>query len=123
MKTIRVGTVGMGGRGREMTKLASQFDGVEIVACCDIRPHNFYETQWLSTMPMSEYFPNAVFYEDYDKMLEEANLDVVIVETGADIHTEFCCKALEKDINVFAEIPLVASLEEAEMIWKAFLSG
>jgi predicted dehydrogenase len=67
---------------------------------------------------MSELYPETVFYEDYDKMLEEANLDVVIVETGADIHTEFCCKALEKDINVFAEIPLVASLAEAEKIWK-----
>ena len=47
-------------------------------------------------------------------MLEEAALDVVIVETGADIHAEFCCKALAKNINVLSDIPVVASLEEAE---------
>ena len=58
-------------------------------------------------------------YESYDKMLEEADLDVVIVETGADIHAEFCCKALEKNINVLSDIPNVASLEEAEMLWDA----
>ena len=28
----------------------------------------------------------------YDKMLEKANLDVVIVETGADIHAAFVLK-------------------------------
>ena len=118
MKKYRFGVVGFGHRGREMTKLAALFDNVEIAAGCDIRPHNWFETQWLSNKPMAEMFPNAVFYEDYDKMLDEANLDVVIVETGADIHAEFCCKALEKNINVLSDIPLVASLEEAEKVWK-----
>ena len=64
-------------------------------------------------------FPDAQFYEDYDKMLSEANLDVVIVETGADIHAEFCIKALERNINVLSDIPTVASLTEADLLWKA----
>ena len=33
-------------------------------------------------------------------MLDEANLDAVIVETGADIHAEFCAKALEKKSKI-----------------------
>ncbi len=118
MKRFRVGVVGLGGRGRSLMKLASQFDCVEIVAGCDILPRNWFETQWWSNAPMAEMFPKAVFYEDYDKMLSEANLDVVIVETGADIHAEFCCKALGKNINVLSDIPLVANLQEAEKIWK-----
>lgn len=88
-------------------------------AACDILPRNFYETQWLSDKPLAEMFPDMVFYEDYDKMLEAANLDLVIVETGADIHAEFCCKALAKDINVFSDIPNVASLKEAKELWEA----
>ena len=119
MKKLRVGVVGLGHRGREMFKLASVFDCVEAAAACDVRPHNWYEKQWLSDAPLAELLPDTVFYEDYDKMLEEANLDVVIVETGADIHAEFCCKALAKNINVLSDIPMVASLEEAEMLWKA----
>jgi len=51
-------------------------------------------------------------------MLEKAGLDLVIVETGADIHAEFCAKALEKDVNVLSDIPLVANLKEAELLWK-----
>ena len=120
MKKIRIGVVGLGHRGRAMFKLAADgFDFVEPAAACDLRPENWYEKQWLADDSFAELFPNTTFYEDYDQMLNEANLDVVIVETGADIHAEFCCKALEKNINVLSDIPNVASLEEAEMLWNA----
>lgn len=117
MKNIRVGVVGMGHRGRAMAGLAVCFPGVELAAACDILTGNWFEPRW-GNQPMAEQFPDAVFYESYDQMLEEAALDVVIVETGADIHCDFCCKALERNIHVFAEIPLIATLEEAERIWK-----
>lgn len=118
MEKIRLGVVGLGHRGREMLKMSANFDCVIPAAACDILPRNFYETQWLSDKPLAEMFPDMVFYEDYDKMLEEANLDLVIVETGADIHAEFCCKALKKNINVFSDIPNVASLKEAKELWE-----
>ena len=119
MKKLRVGVVGMGPRGRAMTKLAAEFDCVTITAACDIRPHNWFEKQWHSPAPLADMFPAASFYEDYDEMLEKADLDVVIVETGADIHAAFCVKALEKDIHVLTDIPVVAGLEEAEALWRA----
>lgn len=120
MKKLRVGVVGLGHRGRAMFKLAADgFDCVVPAAACDMRPVNWYEKQWLSDASFAEMFPDAVFYEDYDQMLEEADLDAVIVETGADIHAEFCCKALAKNINVLSDIPNVASLKEAEELWKA----
>lgn len=119
MEKIRFGVVGLGHRGREMLKLAAMFDCIIPVAACDILKRNFYETQWLSDEPLAKTFPDMLFFEDYDKMLEEANLDLVLVETGADIHAEFCCKALRKNINVFSDIPNVASLAEAKELWEA----
>ena len=119
MKKLRVGVVGHGHRGRAMIKISATFDCVEVAAACDLFPRNWYEKQWLSDAPLSEMFPKATFYEDYDEMLDKANLDVVIVETGADIHAEFCAKALEKDITVLSDIPVVANLKEAELLWKA----
>lgn len=119
MDKIRVGVVGLGHRGRGLLKLAAEFDTVEIVAACDILPRNWYQQQWLSNAPLADMFPQTVFYEDYDKMLDEANLHVVIVETGADIHAAFCIKALEKNIHVLSDIPNVANLQEAEDLWKA----
>ena len=102
-----------------MTRLAAEFDNVEIVAGCDIRTHNWFEKQLWAPAAMADLFPNATFYEDYDEMLEKADLDIVLVETGADIHAEFCAKALEKNINVLTDIPVVANLKEAERLWKA----
>lgn len=120
MKKIRVGVVGLGHRGRLMFKLAADgFDHVVPAAACDILPHNWYEKQWLMSDSMANLLPDTKFYESYDEMLEEANLDAVIVETGADIHAEFCAKALAKNINVLSDIPNVANLKEAEDLWKA----
>ncbi len=120
MKKIKVGVVGLGHRGRWMFQLACRsFDFVEATAACDILPHNFYEKQWLSDTSIAEEFPECKFYESYDEMLEKAGLDVVIVETGADIHAEFCKKALDRNINVLCDIPVVANLREADSLWKA----
>ena len=119
MKKLRVGIVGLGPRGRSMIQLAAMFDCVEVVAGCEVRPHNWFEKQWRAPAAMAELYSNAKFFENYDEMLEKGGLDLVIVETGADIHAEFCAKALEKDINVLSDIPLVANLKEAELIWKA----
>ena len=119
MKRLNIGIVGLGPRGRSMIQLAATFDDVEVKAACDIRAHNWYQKQWRSTMALAEMFPNAAFYDSYDRMLEEEALDAVIVETGADIHAEFCIKALEKNINVLSDIPVVANLQEAEALWNA----
>ena len=128
MDRIRLGVVGLGPRGRDMTLVAASFDCVEIAAACDIRATNWFDKKWRAPDAFANLFPNAVFYEDYDRMLEEAKLDVVLVETGADIHAEFCIKALDRNINVLSDIPAVASLKEAEDLWaasqrsKAFMS-
>ena len=120
MEKPKIGIVGFGHRGRELAKVLGLFDDKAVLAAaCDIRPHNWYETQWLSDKPMAEMFPDTAFYTDYDEMLEKAGLDAVIVETGADIHAEFCAKALRKDINVLTDIPVVANLKEAEQLWRA----
>ena len=119
-KKIRLGVVGLGHRGRAMYQLACKsFDFVEPAAACDILARNFYEKQWLSERAIAEEFPQCEYYESYDEMLDKANLDAVIVETGADIHAAFCIKALKKNINVLCDIPVVANLREAEELWKA----
>ena len=106
-----------------MLKLASVFDCVEVAAACDIRTRNWFEKQWRSPASFAELFPEATFFEDYDEMLDKGGLDLVLVETGADIHAEFCAKALEKDINVLSDIPVVANLAEAERLWKVSQSS
>ncbi len=120
MKKLRIGVVGLGHRGRGMFRLAcDKFDFAVAAAACDKFPHNFYEQQWRCDEAIAKTYPDCVFYESYDEMLEKAALDAVIVETGADVHADFCIKALEKNISVLTDIPVVANLSEAERLWKA----
>lgn len=117
MNNIKIGVVGLGHRGRHMLKLTKAFDFVEQTAACDINPDCWFKPQW-DQAPMVEDFSETLFFDNYGKMLAEANLDLVIVETGADVHAEFCRLALAKDINVLSDIPLVANLDETDSLWK-----
>ena len=118
MKEVRFAVVGLGSRGRSIAKLTAGMDGTKFVAACDILERNWYEKQWMSDDAFVNLFPDTTFYTDYETMLNETELDLVIVETGADIHAQFCIMALERDINVLSDIPNVATLEEAEALWK-----
>ena len=119
MKELRVGVVGLGHRGRHMLRLAADgFDFVNPVAACDLIESNWYETKFGQNKPMCESLPETRFYTDFKKMLDESALDVLIVETGADVHAEFCAEGLSRNINVMSDIPVVASIEEGDMLWE-----
>ena len=119
MEKIRFCVVGLGHRGRFMTRLAQSFDRVELAAACDIDPLLWSELQWHEDMPLKERFPEVPFYTDYFKMLDEQKPDLVLVETGADVHADFCIQALNRNIDVFSDIPSVATLDEAKRLWQA----
>ncbi len=120
MEKIRFGVVGLGHRGRHMTQLAIKgFDFTELVAACDIDPLLWSEKQWLQDKPLKESFPDTKFYTDYTRMIEECEIDIMFIETGADVHADFCIQALNKNIDVFSDIPSVATLDEARLLWAA----
>ncbi len=120
MKRIRFGIVGLGHRGRYMARLAAnRFDCTQFVAACDIDPLLWSELQWQEEKPFSELYPEVKFYTDYAEMIAENDLELVLVETGADVHADFCIQALNKNINVFSDIPSVATLDEARRLWNA----
>lgn len=122
MKKFRLGVVGLGHRGRGMFKgVAKGIGGFEAVAACDLNPALWFEptnSYYGGTQPaLAECMPDVAFFESYDDMIEKAGLDVVLVETPADCHAEFCGKALKKGLHVFSDIPTVRTLEEAAMLW------
>ena len=119
MQEIRLALVGAGHRGRQMFRTgAKSAEKIIPVAACDINPDLWYKSQ-RNEPPMAETFPDAHFYEDFNTMLNSEKIDVLLVETPARIHAEFCAEGLRRNINVLSDIPLVNSYEEAEMLWAA----
>ena len=83
MKSFRFGVVGLGHRGRAMFRLgAMEFENVIPAAACDLNAELWTEKQ-KGDAAMADLFPDAVFYEDFHQMLNEAELDVLLVETPA----------------------------------------
>lgn len=118
MQEIRFALVGAGHRGRYMFEAGCKAaEKIIPVAACDINPDLWYKSQ-RGQKPMAEIFPETRFYEDFDTMLRKEQIDVLLVETPAHIHTKFCAEGLEHNINVLSDIPLVRSYEEAEMLWE-----
>ncbi|NMA20014.1 MAG: Gfo/Idh/MocA family oxidoreductase, partial [Lentisphaerae bacterium] len=123
MADFRMGVVGLGHCGRAMFQwVAKGIDGVKAVAACDLNADLFYKDVHFyyggHKPPLADEMPDVRFYDQYDEMLDQEELDIIMVETPATCHAEFCAKALEKGIHVYSDIPSVASLSEAKMLWE-----
>ncbi|MEA2012875.1 MAG: Gfo/Idh/MocA family oxidoreductase [Verrucomicrobiota bacterium] len=110
-KRLRLALVGCGGRGLGMIDIASSFNDIELIALCDNNSKILKKA--------SEKFPKAEVFDDFTTMLDNANLDILLVETPAKEHAEFAVEALKHNINVMTDIPCVSTLEEADELWEA----
>ena len=109
---IALALVGCGGRGRGLLRLAAeQFSGVRAAALCD--------TDRDKLAAAAAQHTDARTFEDFDTMLAEGELDALLVETPANVHAEFCARALERDIHVMGDVPCVHSVAEAARLWQA----
>jgi len=67
MERIRIVVVGLGHRGRHMTKLAARgFDCTDVVGVCDIDRDMWYQKQWDQDKPMAEILPEPAFFLDLE---------------------------------------------------------
>jgi predicted dehydrogenase len=112
---IHMALVGCGGMANwHATQLKAMSDEVSVVALVDTVP--------AQTKAFKEkYFPDAVEYADYDKLLADARklkLDAVNLVTPHTLHYPQAKAALEAGLNVLVEKPMVTASEHAYDLWK-----
>jgi len=108
---IKLGVVGFGRRGRALCGLATQSFPVEAAAICDSDEANLGAAK--------QSYPEAALFSKFDRMLDEVKLDAILVETPATFHAELCSRALARDIHVMSDVPAVATMAEAQELWRA----
>lgn len=101
----RVGIVGLG-FGVSHHLPAWNAAGAEVVALCSARPGRGIEAAREQGV--------AEGYDDWRRMYDRADLDVVIVATRPDRHAEPVIAALERGLHVVCEKPLSADAADAE---------
>lgn len=65
-----------------------------------------------------EKYPEATIYRSVDEMLENADIELVIVNTPVQTHYEYAKKALEAGKNIIVEKPFTVDVAEAEELVK-----
>ena len=103
---VRVGMIGVGGRGQELLRQVIAVPDAELVAIADIYPRRFDEAK--------KYAPNIKTFSDHRQLLEQKDIDAVIVASPLHIHTRHFLDTLAAGKDLYSEKTMTWSIPEAE---------
>ncbi|OCF40007.1 oxidoreductase [Kwoniella heveanensis CBS 569] len=118
----RVGIVGTGHRARLYTHSIAARPSLELVALCDTNSDRMdHHNQLLKEAGR----PQAKKYaaEDFNKMLEDEKLDILVVTTIDYTHDLYIVPAVKKGIKVLTEKPMTTDVEKCKKILAAVEEG
>ncbi len=110
---IKIGFIGLGGRGRSLLNGILNIDWVEVPAICDIDPKALASAQEIirkqGRQKASEYGKDEL---EYKKLVERDDLDAVIIATYWQWHTPMAVDAMKAGLYVGLEVPAALSTDE-----------
>lgn len=103
---MNVGIVGLGKMGLLHAGILNSLDGVKITSVAE------------NDKLISNYIKNSIsyvnIYNDYKKMINSEDLDLVYITTPISTHVPIALRCIEKKINFFLEKPVSRNLEETQ---------
>ncbi|MEM0896324.1 MAG: Gfo/Idh/MocA family oxidoreductase [Verrucomicrobiota bacterium] len=106
--TIRVGLIGLGGRGRQSAKWFSEEPDTAITWLCDVEQTRIDE--------MKEKFPEASTTTDLRKLIEARDVDVIVISTCNHWHVLSAIWACESGKDVYVEKPISHNIWEGRQL-------
>ncbi|MFB3787426.1 MAG: Gfo/Idh/MocA family protein [bacterium] len=112
-RPVRIGVIGVGGRGYSLLSLLAGIENVRIPALCDIRPERVEIGQKLVT-EAGQPQPEGYVKDDYayEKLCAREDLDGVIIATPWDWHARMAVAAMKAGKYAGVEVPAAQTLEE-----------
>jgi len=111
VKKVNVGVIGLGWISNVHLNVLKKIPEAELIAVCA-------RTEEKARRAAIEYGAKK-YYTDYEKLLEDNEIDMVDILLPTELHAEAIIKALEAGKNVIIEKPIARTLEEAEKVVKA----
>ena len=106
---IRVGIIGLGDRGSALIRVLNVLPQFKVIAACDILDFRLKKG-------LENINDKAVGYSDYQKMLENKDLETVIISTPLHEHHRMVMDALDRDIHILCEKALAHTIEQSREI-------
>ena len=110
--TVRVAFIGLGSRGLEAVRRFMYLEGIEVVAICDINKDFVSKTQELlaeNNKPKALEFSGE---EDWKKVCELKNVDLIYNCTHWDLHAPIAVYAMEQGKHIASEVPAGLTIDE-----------
>ena len=114
LDVLRVGYIGIGGRGMAAVKRMALLEGVEIKALADLHMDRIDEAKaYLKKLGMAEPKGYADGSQElWKKMCDNEDLDLIYVATPRDLHPSMCVYAMESGAHAATEIPAARTMDE-----------
>lgn len=113
MDKVRIGFIGVGGRGSSLLANLLDIDGVQIKAVCDIVPDRVKSAQRRVT---AKGQPEPAGYTEgetaFEKLCRRDDLDLVYIATPWDWHVPMALSAMKAGKHAALEVPAALTLEE-----------
>jgi len=112
LDTVRIAFIGLGMRGSGAVYRYTFLEGVKVVVLCDVDPENVENAN--KTLE-ERGFPKAEVYtgtEDWKRVCERADVDLVYVCTHWDLHAPIGVYAMEHGKHVALEVPAALTIGE-----------
>ncbi|HEX8523334.1 MAG TPA: Gfo/Idh/MocA family oxidoreductase [Tepidisphaeraceae bacterium] len=105
---LRVGVVGVGGRGFNNLQDVMKVESAQVTALCDVDVE--------SLVHAARVVPDAKVFVDFRDMLKLAEVDAVLVATADHTHAVITAAALRAGKHVYCEKPLCHTIREVRAI-------
>ncbi len=104
--SYRVGIIGCGGLGKAHIRWWNLLDGCRVTALCD--------TSAEAMESAGELAGEVARYESFERLLDEAEVDIVSIATWPNMHAAPTIAAARRGIHVYCEKPMALDLEECD---------
>jgi predicted dehydrogenase len=109
---LRIGVIGVGDRGTQLTR--------ETIACPDVELAAFADVYTRRLADAAKLSPGAKTYVDYRQMLDDSSLDAVLIATPQHSHAECFIAAMAAGKHVYQEKAMAFTLEQAKAMRAAY---
>lgn len=105
---VRVGIIGVAGRGEGNLNDVDKSGLADIVALCDVDQDRAARAR--------KRFPKARFYEDYRRLIEQKDIQAILIATPDHHHAFAAVPAMRLGKHVYCEKPLAHSVREVRLM-------
>ena len=109
-KDVRLGIVGCR-RGGSFARVAGVLQGVRVTAVMDVKEE--------AAARLARDSGAEAAFTDYERFLEEAPIDAVVIASPIALHAEQAVAALDRDVHVLSEVPACHDLDAARALAQA----